>query len=285
MKTASFSGGRGWHVRDLERALAAQGRASVFVPFQTLEADPVSARAAAAGAECVLVRAMPAGTLEQIVFRLNLLQRLAAEGVRVINAPAALEACIDKYLCSAKLSAAGLPTPPTRVAQTSAQALAAYAGLGGDCVVKPLFGSRGRGCVRVADRETARRVFQAWESCGAVIYLQPYLRSAGYDYRALVVGGEVAAAMRRWPAAGEWRANVDQGGRAEAANLDAELEALAVRAARAVGAEVAGVDLLPGGEGRVDVLEVNGVPGWRALAAATGVDIAAAVARYAAARR
>jgi ribosomal protein S6--L-glutamate ligase len=85
--------------------------------------------------------------------------------------------------------------------------------------------------------------------------------------------------MRRW-ANGDWRTNVAQGGRAEPARLTADEEQLARRAAQAVGAVVAGVDLLPGKDGHWYILEVNAVPGWRALAPVTGVDVAAALVDY-----
>ena len=90
------------------------------------------------------------------------------------------------------------------------------------------------------------------------------------------------AAMRR-RANGGWRTNVAQGGTAETTRLTAEEESLAMRAAQAVGAPVAGVDLLPGPAGELYVLEVNAVPGWRALAPLTGVDIAAMLLRHLAA--
>ena len=90
--------------------------------------------------------------------------------------------------------------------------------------------------------------------------------------------GAVLGAMRRHATPGEWRTNVSLGGRAEPCRLDAEAERLAIGAARAVGAEMAGVDLIPDlDRGRLVVLEVNAVPGWRALSRVTGIDVAAAV--------
>ena len=167
--------------------------------------------------------------------------------------------------------------PPTWAGERAEDALAAFEALGGDVVVKPLFGSEGRGLVRVTDPELARRVFHALERIGAVLYLQRYVRHPGHDLRAFVLGGRVLGSIRRHAPPGDWRTNVAVGGRPEAVALDPAAERLALRAARAVGATMAGVDLLPDADGKLLVLEVNAVPGWRALAAATGVDVAAAI--------
>ena len=136
--------------------------------------------------------------------------------------------------------------------------------------------------VRVSDPELAWRTCRTLERTQAVLYLQRFVPHPGWDLRVLVLGGRVLAAMRRH-ADGDWRTNVAQGGRAEAVTpTDAEAR-LALRAAAAIGTPLAGVDLLPGpgGDGYM-VLEVNAVPGWRALAPACDVDVAAAIIRYAA---
>ena len=168
--------------------------------------------------------------------------------------------------------------PPTWVGQSATEALVAFDELGGDVVVKPLFGSEGRGLVRISDRELAWRTFHAIERLGAVLYLQRVIRHPGYDLRVFVLRGTVLGSMRRHATPGEWRTNVSLGGRAEPYRLDAEAERLAIEAAHTVGAEMAGVDLIPDlDRGRLVVLEVNAVPGWRALSRVTGIDVAAAV--------
>ncbi len=158
--------------------------------------------------------------------------------------------------------------------------MAAFQELGGDVIVKPLFGSTGRGMVRVQDEEVAYRVFRALELDRAVYYIQQTIAHEGRDVRAFVVGDRVvAAAARRAPAGpAPWRTNVSRGGLAERIALPAEWEEWALRAARAVEAEYAGVDLLPARSGEVFVLEVNGIPGWRGLQSTTDVDIAGAIA-------
>lgn len=279
MRIAVISGGEGWHVRDLRRAALAQGHEVEVLDFRRLRAavglhpDPFPP------APAVIVRTMPPGTLEQVVFRMDVLQRWQANGVVVLNSPRSLEICIDKYLASARLEAAGLRVPPTIVCQHADDALEALAALGGDVVVKPLFGSEGRGMVRVSDPELAWRTFRTLERTQTALYLQQFIHHPGWDLRVFLVGGRVVAGMRRH-ARNDWRTNVAQGGRAEAVPVTPEQAALARRAADAVGVTVAGVDLLPGPHGEWFVLEVNAVPGWRALAPATGVDIAAAIVRH-----
>jgi ribosomal protein S6--L-glutamate ligase len=277
-----LANGPGWHIRDLLRAAEAAGLRAEVRDFRGLWSR-VGQRPLPE-ADAVVVRTMPPGSLEQVVFRMDLLHRLLAGGVPVVNPPAALEACIDKYLSSARLAAAGLPVPPTIVCQRCDDALQAFQELGGDVVVKPLFGSEGRGMVRVSDAETAWRVLRTWERIQAVLYLQRFIPHEGYDLRAFVLGGRVLAAMRRWSRDG-WRTNVAQGGQAEAVRLSSEEERLAVRAAEAVQAAVCGVDLLPGRDGRLYVLEVNAVPGWRALSRVCRRDVAAEVLSYVASLR
>ncbi len=277
--------GFGWHVADLRRAagaldiqleavLFAQVSAQVGAGRQTVEAGGVTLSAA----DGVLVRMMPPGSLEQVVFRMDALHRVVASGVPVWNPPRAVEAAVDKYLTLALLDQAGLPVPPTWTGQTANEALAAFENLGGDVVVKPLFGSEGRGLVRVSDRELAWRTLHALERLGAVLYLQQTIRHPGHDIRVFVLRGHVLGAMRRFASAGEWRTNVSLGGRAEPAEIDFEAKHLALAAATALGAEVAGVDLVEDlDRGRLTILEVNAVPGWRALSRVTGIDVAAAV--------
>ncbi len=279
MRIALLAGGDGWHVRDLARAAGSLGHHAEAVDFRRVCAhiggpsDPLSAF------DAVIVRTMPPGSLEQVVFRMDVLHRIEARGVPILNPPRALEVCVDKYLATARLEAAGVPVPPTSVCQDADSALEAFDQLGGDVVVKPLFGSEGRGMVRVSDPELAWRTFRTLERTQSVLYLQQFVRHPGWDLRVLILGGRALAAMRRF-ANGGWRTNIAQGGRGELVRLSAAEERLALKAAEAVGTPVAGVDLLPGPDGGFYVLEVNAVPGWRALAPVTGIDVAAEMIRF-----
>ena len=225
-------------------------------------------------ADAVLARIIPSGSLEQIIYRVDALHRLEDRGVRVLNSPRAIERTVDKFWTSALLEQCGLPTPDTVVCETPEEAFAAFRALG-DVVVKPLFGSMGLGMVRVNDEEMAFRVFKTIEQIRGVYYLQRAIEHDGRDVRVFVVGGRVLAAIERRSEG--WRTNLARGGTARAVQLSEAWSALAVRAAAAVGAEYAGVDLLPARDGTVYVLEVNGIPGWKGLEQATGVDVAGAL--------
>jgi RimK family alpha-L-glutamate ligase len=225
--------------------------------------------------DAVIVRGIPRGSLEHVVFRLDALHVLAAAGVRVVNGPGAIERTVDKFLASVLLARAGLPTPRTIACERREDAVAAFEALGSDVIVKPLFGSMGLGMARVEHPDVAHRVFGALEIERAAYYLQEALPHEGRDLRAFVVGDRVIAAMER--IGDDWRANVARGAEARAARLEAGQEELCLRAAAAVGADYAGVDLLPVADGREYVIEVNGIPGWHGLEAATGVDVAAAL--------
>lgn len=273
--------GLGWHVEDLDRAARRLDMPLTSIPFERITAR-VGGAIAGDGhpldqSDGVLVRMMPPGTLEQVVFRMDALQRLEAAGIPVLNPPRAVEAAVDKYLSLARLAAEGIPVPETWAGESADAAMNAFESFGGDAIIKPLFGSEGRGLMRVSHTELARRAFSTLEHLGAVLYLQEFLPNPGHDVRAFVLGNRVIAGMRRHVPPGDWRANVAVGGRAEPCAIDPAIERLALRAAAAIGARMAGVDLLPTNDGRWVVLEINAVPGWRALAATTDIDIAAEI--------
>ena len=294
MRVAILGSRSGWHEGRLGRAFRDRGVEPVVAPITGLSAAVATSgaggatgdrlRLAASGVpldECgaVIVRAIPGGSLEQVIFRVDALHRLARLGVKVVNSPRCVERTVDKYFTSALLDEAGLPTPRTRVCERLDDALAAFESLGGDVVVKPLFGSEGRGIVRVSDPDLAYRTCRALEVTRSVFYLQEFVPHGGRDVRAFVVGGRLVAAMTR-RAAG-WKTNVSQGARTEPVLLSGMLERLSVGAAALLEADYAGVDLLSGDDGRVFVIEVNGIPGWRGLQQTTEVDIAGAIAEHA----
>ena len=275
----------GWHTDELLRALAARGHTGTVVPYESLVAR-IAPRTTTGSlsadsqqmlsAPAVLARIIPNGSLEQIIYRVDALHWLEERGVRVMNSPRAIERCVDKFYTSALLHEAGLDTPETVVCERIDDAMAAVREMG-DVIVKPLFGSMGHGMVRVSDPETAFRVFRALELARTVFYLQRIVEHAGCDVRAFVVGNRVIAAIERRARDGGWRTNISLGGEARAIDLPSAWSELALTAARAVGADYAGVDLLPASDGTIHVLEVNGIPGWSGAQKATSVDIAGAI--------
>ena len=275
----------GWHTDELLRALAARGHTGTVVPYESLVAR-IAPRTTTGSlsadsqqmlsAPAVLARIIPNGSLEQIIYRVDALHWLEERGVRVMNSPRAIERCVDKFYTSALLHEAGLDTPETVVCERIDDAMAAVREMG-DVIVKPLFGSMGHGMVRVSDPETAFRVFRALELARTVFYLQRVVEHAGCDVRAFGVGNRVIAGIERRARDGGWRTNISLGGEARAIDLPSAWSELALTAARAVGADYAGVDLLPASDGTIHVLEVNGIPGWSGAQKATSVDIAGAI--------
>lgn len=274
-----------WYLRDLQRAAAGDFEIAP-VTFSDMASSlggfgATSQGVDLAGLDALVVRTMPPGTLEQVVFRMDVLARLESAGVVVINPPKSLEAAVDKYLASAKLAEAGLVIPRTVVCQSVDRAMQAFVDLGSDVVIKPLFGAEGRGIARVADEALALRAFKMLEQLGAVIYVQEFIQHEGADLRLMVIGDTVLGMRRR--NANDWRTNISRGARAEPLEVTPELAEMAHTAATAVGAPIAGVDFLPGLDGALYAIEVNAVPGWKALARSTGVDVARRVLEYVAA--
>ncbi|MDQ7029080.1 MAG: RimK family alpha-L-glutamate ligase [Ardenticatenia bacterium] len=234
MKVAIVGAGRGWHVDELQRALEARGHHCTVVPIRGMMArvgewPPLASRDVPLDTvDVVLVRIIPRGSLEQTIFRMDALHLLEARGVHVINRAKVVERTVDKYYTSGLLEQAGLPTPRTVVCERSADALEAFVALGGDVVVKPLFGSMGLGMVRIEHEEVAYRVFKALEVERAVYYVQQFIPHDGRDIRAFVLGGQVLAAMERL--ADGWRTNVARGARTRPLRLTPAQEELCVRA-------------------------------------------------------
>jgi len=274
-----------WHGRALEDAFARTGLPARHLSFRDLAFTSARAEGLRLGdlarlPRAVLVRAIAAGSFEQITLRLAFLHALEGLGVAVFNPPRAIERCVDKATASFLLHRAGLPTPPFFASEEEAAVRAHVAASGAELVAKPLFGNRGRGLRRVAaaaDLPAAAAVAGVW-------YLQRYIaRRGGFcDYRVFVVAGEAIAAMRRRGA--HWITNIGQGARPEPVALSPRLAALAVAACEAVGAFFAGVDVIEDEEGALFVLEVNSMPAWSGLQRVSPVAIADRLAAAVAAR-
>jgi len=288
MRIAIIGKDRCWHTAKLAAALTGRGVETVCVVPQEMRAS-IGARPYVASCsrscspvpldECdaVVVRSIPGGSLEQVIFRVDLLHRLENAGVRVINTPGCIEKTVDKYYTSSLFEDHGIPTPRTVVTENFDEAMAAFRSMG-DVIAKPLFGSLGLGMVRIADADTAHRVFCAWRTCQYVYYLQEFIPHDNRDVRVLVVGNRVLAAMRR--IANGWKTNINCGATAEPIKLSAELEQLCLLIASILDAAYLGVDLLADAEGVFYAIEANSSPGWRGLQKVTHFDIAAEIADY-----
>ena len=273
-----------WHAKRLRQAMAARGVEAVAVSLADCDF-------AIEGAACLaipgfdgrlpdgaFVRCVPGGSFQAVTLRLGLLHALREAGVAVFNDARAIERCVDKSMTSFLLQRAGIATPDTWVLEDRARALelveVAAAG-GAPLVLKPLFGSQGRGLKLV--RSAAD--LPSPEAVDGVYYLQRYVETDTGDWRdcrVLVVGDLPVAAMMR--VGQSWITNVRQGASVEAIPLDKGLGALAVRALDAVGAGYAGVDVIRDRDGRLLVLEVNSMPAWSALQKVSETDVTQAIA-------
>jgi tetrahydromethanopterin:alpha-L-glutamate ligase len=273
-----------WHARELTRALAGLGVR--LVPFRLSAAlfdtsAKFGLRIRGFGADLpdgVIVRAISGGTFQAVTMRLGVLHALRELGVPVWNDARAIERCVDKSTTSFLMAKAGIPTPATWCVESleAARALARRELANGPLVLKPLFGSQGRGLQLIAKTED----LPPPETVAGVYYLQRFVgveRDGFRDMRLFVLRGRVIAAMVRH--SDSWITNVKQGGRPLAAVADGEVKALALTAAEAVGADLAGVDVVRDAPGRPFVLEVNSMPAWRGLQRVTSANIAAVIAR------
>lgn len=280
MNIAVLGNAESWYVHQLQQAARTRSHRCDRVDFQRLTAsihgvqtNVSSEEMDLSAVDAIIVRTMPPGTLEQVVYRMDVLQRLEARGVLIINSPKAIEASVDKFLTTSRLAEADLPTPRTIVCESCEDAMTAFERLGNDVVVKPLFGAEGRGILRVSDPDLAHRVFRTLERTQSVLYLQEFIPHAGFDLRVLVLDGDPIGAIRR-SNPHDFRTNVARNAIAESYAATSSEADLAVRAAAAVGACFAGVDLLYDPAGRCLVIEVNGVPGWQAFGRVTGIPVA-----------
>jgi RimK family alpha-L-glutamate ligase len=225
----------------------------------------------------LIIRPIGRGSLEELVFRMDMLYKLEREGFYVINPAEAIEHCVDKYDILSILEDNGVPVPRTFATESANEAVKAFAELGGNVVVKPIFGSRGIGATRVTDPEIALTVFKAITFQHGVIYLQEFVPHGHSDIRAFVVDDQVIAAMRR--EADGWKTNYSQGARPAPITLSKEFEELAVKSSMAVGCKISGVDILEGPDGP-KICDVNSQPGWKGLEMVTKVNIAEEIVKF-----
>jgi RimK family alpha-L-glutamate ligase len=226
--------------------------------------------------DAVIVRKVPGGTPEQVFYRMDALHRLEEMGVYVMNSADSIERSVDKFYTSGILEDAGLKTPKTIITERFEDAIEAFRELGGDVVVKPMFGSLGFGMTRVTDVDIAYRVFRALEVINGVYYLQEFIPHRNQDIRSFVVGENVVASMIR--SAKSWKTNIAGGGAALPCELDNPLVEVSVKASKAIGLEYTGVDIMQSEtDGCFYVVELNSTPGWEGLQSVTNIEISDSV--------
>jgi RimK family alpha-L-glutamate ligase len=283
VRVAIFAESSDWHCGRLAAALRSRGAAVALASLRDCR-FVLGDRDKGVEIPCfapdlpdvAVVRFIPAGTFEQVTFRLSILHALRELGVRVVNDARAIERCVDKSMTSFLLHRAGIPTPATLVAESPEIAEPWRAAEPGDVVAKPLFGAQGRGLRRLSKDEALP---DPAETAG-ILYLQRYVgRTQEWrDFRVFVVGDEAVAGMMRRGAS--WITNVAQGATCAPMPWGGRLADLAVAASLAVGAAYSGVDLIEDEDGELKVLEVNSMPAWKGLQAVAEADIADALARH-----
>lgn len=282
MKIPIFTDEPGWQGNQLKHAFAKRAVETVFVSLQDCVIDlaqpkpqihiphfdnttPVAA----------FVRGVAGGTLPQVITRLNVLHMLSMQGVKIYNDVKAIERTVDKAMTSFLLRTHGVATPATWVCESRLQAehirqIAVENNL--QLVIKPLFGSQGKGVRKLPDNEALPVPMQQFVD--GVYYFQQLIETAdvSHDYRVFVVGNKVISAMKRTGAS--WISNVASGGSCEAIQPNEAMVQLALQAAKAVDIDYCGVDIIQAVSGEYYVLEVNSIPAWRGLQSVTDFNIA-----------
>ncbi len=230
--------------------------------------------------QAAFIRGIAGGSLQQVILRLDFLHALQASGVKVYNPPKAIERTVDKAMTSFLLYKQGIASPKTWVCESRLQAaeiIAKQTQHQQKLVIKPLFGSQGKG-VSILGSSTPFPV-PMQEHIDGVYYLQQFVESssadAWHDTRVFVINGKAVAAMKRFGKT--WVNNVANGGRCEAASISDKISELAVQAAKVVDMNYCGVDVITDLAGQHYVLEVNSIPAWQGLQGVVEVDIAQAL--------
>lgn len=280
-RIAIFTDDPGWHGKQLCLAFAEHGLEAEYASLTAcrLQLDNNDLPVLVPGfAErlpaAVFVRGVPGGSLEEVVFYLDILHALQRLGVPVYNDAGAIERSVDKGMTSFLLQRAGLPTAATWVLRDREQALAiAERELrhGHYLISKPLFGSQGEGIRRI---EKSTDLLWLTSSRG-IYYLQRFIECDGDGYsdvRVFVVNGQAVAAMRRRGIS--WLNNVARGASCEAIDMEPELADLAVAAVDTLRMDYAGVDLIRDRDGVYRIIEVNSVPAWKGLQSVCDANVA-----------
>ncbi len=224
-----------------------------------------------------LVRGFGAAPTQKIFFRLDLLRAIEEYDVKLINSRESLEIASDKFLTSLYLEKNNIPTPKTIICESSDDALASFDELGGDMVLKPLYGSKGIGVTRINDRAFAENVIYGLSHLNEIFYLQEFVEHYNRDIRILVLGDKAIAGMYR--VSDSWKTNIHAGATMEPLKMTKELERLAIKAAKITKTEIAGVDIIESKRGLL-ILEVNSIPGFTALQKVTDINLAEEIVKF-----
>ena len=214
-------------------------------------------------------------------YGLAVLRQFEMMGVYPLNESVAIGRSRDKLRGLQLLSRKGIGLPVTAFAHVTSQADDLIDMVGGTpLIIKLLEGTQGIGVVLAETRTSAKSMIEAFGGVEANIMVQEFIKEANStDVRAFVIGGKVVAAMQRKGAPGDFRSNLHRGGKAQSIKITPEERSTAVRAAKILGLNVCGVDMLRSNHGPV-VMEVNSTPGLEGIEIATGKDIAGMIIEF-----
>lgn len=275
----------GWHGKQLVDTFAQLGHQSHFVRLQDchFNLDQSGSLLDIPGFDDlphgVFVRGVSGGSLEQVVYYLDILHAFESLGVTVFNNTRSVERSVDKGMTSFLLKKHNIKTPNTFFSSDLhyiRNKLREGLSQGNKFVLKPIFGSQGKGLQLI----TSQSDLVDYAEFHGVMYAQEFVEtgfSVGVDYRVFVIGDQVIASMRREGV--DWISNVAQGAKTATINLAADVEQLAIDAMQVLDMDYAGVDLIQDSHGEFWVTEVNSVPAWHGLQQTTSLPIAQLIAK------
>ena len=218
------------------------------------------------------IRSFGPGSCEQLTRRISMIEHMEIAGIRIINPCYSFRRARDKYATQYTLAAANLPVALTYTTENMTEAYR-WSGELGESVYKPILGSMGRGALKFDDPDVAYNAWKMLSRLGQPLIVQEFIPNPGRDIRVFVIGDLVIASAYKYGVEGQWKTNVAQGGTMVDEPVPVEILRLGVEAAKTIGLDYAGVDIIESEHGPV-ILEVNGSPGWQALKKASGIDIA-----------
>jgi len=270
----------GWHGAKIKDAFLSKGVKATFVSLQECffsfseKTDIIIPGFEKCLPDGVFVRGVPGGTLEEVVFYLDILHMLSEKNILVYNSASCIEKSVDKIRTTALLESAGFNTPKTWVSSSLIRTrnfLSEYLSLGNEVICKPIFGSQGKGMIKL-DKNNS---YLDLDVSNGVYYLQEFIHTKAdknTDWRVFVIANKVIATMRR--ESQHWQTNVAQGGECYKDESSMDMQKASEKAASLVGANYAGIDILIDENNKVWITEINSVPAWKGLESTCNIDIA-----------
>ena len=278
---AIFTDDPGWHGVELHNAFARKGIKCTNVSLTDCSFDIGSSNSGLlipgfenSLPDAVFVRGVPGGTLEEVVFYLDILHALQELKILVYNSAISIERSVDKCMTSFLLNQAGISTPPTWVGNDVHQAysfIRRELELGNKVVAKPIFGSQGKNLQLISKPDD----IADFTLYNKIYYLQRFIQTGvdvAHDWRLFVIGNHVLAAMRR--EGDHWISNVANGGKCYSAVLDEQYSNKAKEAIKTVNMAYGGVDIMCDLDGKLWVTEVNSIPAWKGLQSVNNIIVA-----------